>query len=176
MSRLGYIHIYLVMQLEPKMSEMEKLYITWDEFEAMTDIVAEKILADGKPDMLVGLVRGGLVPTVRLAHKLGVRMECIAWTLRDGELKEHSLTVEEALELGYKVAFIDDINDSGQTLAEVQAHYDYNGFFDTRYYTLISKTFSDFTVTGTAMNMDEDNDKWVVFPWEEEGTPVDVFH
>ena len=50
--------------------EMEKLVYTWEEQIADTNLICEKIDADEfKPDVIVGISRGGLIPGGKLSSK-----------------------------------------------------------------------------------------------------------
>lgn len=152
---------------------MNKNYLSWTDAEEMFASMAD-FLSEDKPDMVVGLARGGLVPAVWLSHKLGVPMEPIQWTTRDGDAKEHNYNVSEAIADGKQVVFVDDINDSGVTLEGVLNHYDVIHVETTvdlsrrcRYVTMMSKGSSVFEEDYSAYRIPEDQeDQWVVFPWE----------
>ena len=118
-----------------------------------------------RPDLIVGIKRGGLVPAVHLSHTFDVKMECVAWSTRDHVQREHNMVVSDAVDKGYNVVFVDDINDSGLTMSQLQKYYDSNRGDNVKYVTLISKTTSEFTVDYTANIVD--NDQWVQFFWED---------
>lgn len=145
----------------------EKMILDYIDITMMCESLANQ-MKDSKPDLVVGLTRGGLVPAVHLSHLLGVPMECVNWSTRDGDSREHNLNVSEAIEDGKTVVFVDDINDSGETLYGIMNHYDYTTTLrQCLYATLISKESSRFTVDFTADCIhSKDEDKWVVFPWE----------
>ncbi|WP_226963001.1 hypothetical protein [Streptomyces sp. C8S0] len=48
------------------------LYLAWDDIGAATTALAQQTLAVGVPQAVVGIVRGGLIPAVWIAHRLGV--------------------------------------------------------------------------------------------------------
>ena len=48
------------------------LYLTWDDIGLATTELAQQTLAAGVPQAVVGIVRGGLIPAVWIAHRLGV--------------------------------------------------------------------------------------------------------
>tara|TARA_R110000737_G_scaffold36157_4_gene55486 strand:+ start:3187 stop:3615 length:429 start_codon:yes stop_codon:yes gene_type:complete len=128
----------------------------------------EMILSIGRylditpPDMVVGLKRGGLVPAVSLSHMFGVPMESLSWSTRDFSQRELNLEVKDAVLEGLNVVFIDDINDSGATLTEVQEAY---GTADNiRYVSLVSRKGSVFNTDFTAAIIEDGT--WVEFPWE----------
>jgi uncharacterized protein len=118
-----------------------------------------------RPDLIVGIKRGGLVPAVHLSHTFDVKMECVAWSTRDHVQREHNMVVSDAVDKGHNVVFVDDINDSGLTMSQLQKYYDSNRGDNVKYVTLISKTTSEFTVDYTANVVD--NDQWVQFFWED---------
>jgi hypoxanthine phosphoribosyltransferase len=49
------------------------LDLTWAAFHSHVTAMAERIAADGRPSVVVGVLRGGMVPAVAVAHRLGVR-------------------------------------------------------------------------------------------------------
>ena len=50
-------------------------YIAYETFLADVEAVGEKLKADGwRPDFLIGIGRGGLVPAAYLSHRLGIAM------------------------------------------------------------------------------------------------------
>ncbi len=48
-------------------------FLFWNEFIQISQRLFENIQADGSPQVIIGLQRGGLIPAVRLSHLLGVR-------------------------------------------------------------------------------------------------------
>lgn len=109
-----------------------------------------------KPDIIVGLSRGGLVPGVMLSHMIGVPFKA----LNKDEMFQNS-KFEYANGL-----IIDDINDTGRTLADFSSKY--NGLFDmVRYAVIVNNESSSFDVDyyGCAYNKLDEPDWWV-FPWE----------
>lgn len=51
----------------------ESLDLSWAELDRVLWGVADEVSAGGVPDVVVGVLRGGMVPAVVLAHRLGVR-------------------------------------------------------------------------------------------------------
>jgi hypoxanthine phosphoribosyltransferase len=148
-----------------------KRYFDYIDITMMCESIAHQIKeSKERVDMVVGLSRGGLVPAVHLSHLLDVPMECVNWSTRDGDSREHNIRVAEAIENGLKVMFVDDINDSGNTLGGVMTHYDgLNDGYRCQYTTLVSKNSSRFIVDYAAEYIhSKDDDQWIVFPWEAE--------
>jgi len=101
------------------------MVLTWVDVTKTVDTIAGQIRADRMPDVLVGVLRGGLVPAVLLSHQLGVRevraVE-VVHTLDDtvNADKSGSPQVINAATLAnltsMDVLLVDDIAGSGDTL------------------------------------------------------------
>lgn len=99
--------------------------LTWPDVMEMVDVIAGQVRNDRLPDVVVGVLRGGLVPAVLLSHQLGVRriraVE-VARTLDNSVNADKSGTpqVVNPASLGdltgHDVLLVDDIAGSGDTL------------------------------------------------------------
>lgn len=125
----------------------------------VSSIINQMARADFRPDIVIGLSRGGIVPALLVSHYFDC--ECYIRnkeeTLFDIEFPQKNILV------------IDDINDSGSTLTTVnQELYQELELRDIRYATLINNESSAFTVdfSGNNFNRFEQSD-WFVFPWED---------
>jgi hypoxanthine phosphoribosyltransferase len=116
---------------------MKKIFYSWSEVEgAVLEIARQMQAHDWKPDYIVGLTRGGLVPANLLSQYTGIKMHTLNVSLRDSELGPESnlWMAEEAFGYipeedrkangGYrslpryrkKILIVDDINDQGSTI------------------------------------------------------------
>lgn len=115
---------------------MKKVYYTWQQVEgAVLDIARQMSAHDWKPDYIVGLTRGGLVPANLLSQYTGIKMHTLNVSLRDGNGGESNLWMaEDAIgsvpledsakygghkwveKLKKKILIVDDINDTGATI------------------------------------------------------------
>jgi len=116
---------------------MSKLYLTDDQIKkGVHDIIRQMSADNWRPDYIVGITRGGLIPAVLMSHYTGIRMETIDVRLRDSENSpEHALWMAEEA-YGYddkdyydpamghnktselkrkNILILDDINDTGAT-------------------------------------------------------------
>lgn len=115
---------------------MKKMYYDWQQVEgAVLEIARQMSAHDWKPDYIVGLTRGGLIPANLLSQYTGVKMHTLNVSLRDGDGGESNLWMaEDAIgavplerskafggakwvnQLKKKILIVDDINDTGATI------------------------------------------------------------
>jgi len=128
-----------------------KLFLSWDDIESITDVLAEKILAlDKKPFSLYGCPRGGLIPAVMLSHKTGIAYQHL-----------NAAQLSKTADLSH-IMVIDDICDSGKTVAELRENYN-----KIRVATLHTKLESPYqpNIYGKVVG-----DEWLVYPWEKQNS------
>jgi hypoxanthine phosphoribosyltransferase len=145
--------------------------ISYDRFLADLETVAGKIEADQwRPDFIVGIGRGGLVPGAFLSHRTGIPLLSV-----DHSSKVYGFADELLLKLaassiaGQRFLFIDDINDSGGTIKYLRETVLSNGAVpgSVRFAVLINNMSSQATVEYWSRSIDRSVDKeWFVFPWE----------
>jgi hypoxanthine phosphoribosyltransferase len=115
---------------------MKKVYYTWQDVERQTQEILRQLQHDTwRPDYVVGLTRGGLIPANLISQYLGISMETLKVSLRDDHSQPESnlwMAIDaygsdpevfvETYPGGNYVAgrknilIVDDINDSGATL------------------------------------------------------------
>lgn len=161
-----------------------KTYLTNTAVEHLVQSIARDIEKENwRPDYIVGITRGGLVPANLLSQYLDVKMYSLDVCLRDHcdamGPESNAWMAEDALD-GKNILIVDDINDSGATLQWIADDWkrsnrpfspEWKDVFsnNVRIATLINKPSSDFkdiSYFGKEIATDEDN-VWVVFPWEE---------
>jgi hypoxanthine phosphoribosyltransferase len=128
---------------------MKKIYYSWKDIQGATYDIARKIYKDNwRPDYVVGITRGGLIPATLLSQYLEVPCETLKVSLRDGGECESNLWMAEDA-FGYvpmdqrgtvhfevtglpvredssnperkkNILIVDDINDTGATLAWIK--------------------------------------------------------
>ncbi|PZU61048.1 MAG: phosphoribosyltransferase [Sphingobium sp.] len=153
----------------------ELFYISFDGFLADVGAVAEQVSgAEWKPDFIIGIGRGGLVPAVFLSHRLDLPMLSIDHSSKVPGFADELLgKVAAKSAAGVRLLFVDDINDSGGTIDYIRRLLADNGcdHGNLRFAVLINNSRSKVEVDYWAQMIDRDEDKrWFVFPWEAVGT------
>lgn len=145
---------------------MEFLRISWEEGANLCEQLVHKT-EDYRPDVLVGVSRGGLVPLrifsdMRNIRKIGVLG--IQFYNKIGETRGFpEITHDMPINIeGKKVLIIDDVADTGKSLIAAKEYIDRKGASDIRIATLHYKPTSmvkpDYFIDTTTA--------WIIYPWE----------
>jgi uncharacterized protein len=153
------------------MSTPELLYINNDQFIADVRTLAATLGAgDWHPDFIVGIGRGGLVPAVFLSHATGIALLSVDHSSKVPTFGDELLEKLAAkTRTGTRLLIVDDINDSGRTLAYLRCKFlEAEGVADNlRIAVLIDNIRSIESVDYRARTIDREQEKrWFVFPWE----------
>jgi xanthine phosphoribosyltransferase len=166
---------------------MKKIYYTWQDVEHQTQEILRQLQLDAwRPDYVVGLTRGGLVPANLISQYLGCRMETLKVSLRDGNECESNLWMAEDafghdMEQPKNILIVDDINDTGATLNYIREDWSSGCFPDNprwsevwgnnvRVAVLVDNESSKnkIPVSYSAVDLNKaEEDCWIVFPWED---------
>ena len=145
---------------------------TWNQIYSMLRSQAGKIRCSGfKPDVIVGVARGGWVParvlsdllgidslaTVRVKFYLGVDVTRAAPVLTQGVSADVT---------GKKVLLVDDIADTGESLRVAMEHLQQQRVAEVRVATVYRKPLSVVTPDF----YEKETGRWVVFPWDAKET------
>jgi hypoxanthine phosphoribosyltransferase len=146
----------------------EREVLTWDDFGSASRELAVEVVRDGfMPDVVVAIARGGLLLAGGIAYALGVK-SCGAFNVEfytgiGTVLPEPVLLpplMEHASLEGQKVLLVDDVSDSGKTLAMV---VDLIGEMGAEVKTVVL-----YTKPRTIFEPDytwRRTDRWITFPW-----------
>lgn len=157
---------------------MKKVHYEYNQIQRWCNRIAMDILKSGwRPDYVVGITRGGLVPGVILSHMLGVPMNTLKVALRDDDQDcEHNCWMPEDVVNDKNILIVDDINDTGETLKWIREDWDKSvnqGNIAGRWHkqvkvaVIINNLASDEQVDWCAMDINKVDDPcWIVFPWE----------
>jgi xanthine phosphoribosyltransferase len=97
---------------------MKKHIINRREFKNLVNKLCRDIAISGwRPDYVVGITRGGLMPAVMISHYFDIPCQTLKVSLRDGNGGESNLWMaEDALGYPKQEIFIEDENDVGAVL------------------------------------------------------------
>lgn len=146
---------------------LEREVLTWEAFGEAARELAQLVVADFRPDVVVAVARGGLVPAGAVSYALGTKAigtlnvefyTDVAETLPDPVVLPPLL--DSAALAGLKALVVDDVADSGRTLALVLDLVRSYGA-EARSAVLYSKPTSviepDYVWRRTGL--------WITFPW-----------
>jgi len=122
---------------------MKKVKLNWQQIESCIQELCRQMHNQGwRPDYVVGITRGGLVPAVMISQYLDVPMHTLKVSLRHGtdDCESNLWMADEAFGVtpledldavgsrwdpSYrkKILIVDDINDSGATLQWIQKNW-----------------------------------------------------
>lgn len=125
------------------------------------------------PDLILGILRGGMINSVILSHFYGgTPIVAVDYSSKRGagnDIGTSPIHRQElpTLTMGQKrVLIVDDICDSGYTLAEIVKAYESQGHVVDCYVSYLKES-SVFLRTDRTWVIPKDS-PWIVFPWERE--------
>jgi len=122
----------------------------------LMNIIRQMYMDGFKPDVVVGLVRGGTIPANLISQFLDIPCYMV-------NKNEPSHILPE----GQKVLVIDDINDSGKAMTEISNYLTHEYESNFKFATLVSNEGSCFEVDYYSIEINKiEEDLWIVFPWE----------
>lgn len=159
--------------------------MSWEEIVCLVNDLARQItLSNWRPDYIVGLTRGGVIPAVMLSHYFNIPCSTLEVSLRDGGGCESNLRMaEEAfgheMEKPKNILIVDDINDSGATINWIKADWpsgcspnDSDRWAkvwenNVKFAVLVDNSASDAYSNFCSMSINKaERDVWIDFPWE----------
>jgi hypoxanthine phosphoribosyltransferase len=153
-------------------SDLEYEVPSWNQIYKMLLDLAEKIRKSGfKPDVIVGVSRGGWPPARVLSDLLGnpnlanVKAEfylSVAETKGQPALTQPVSTTVS----GMRALVIDEIADTGESLKLVKAHLFERGATEVKIATIYYKPWSIIVPD----YYEKKTSNWVIFPWERKET------
>ena len=161
---------------------MNKRHIKFKEYKSLVSNICRSIqMSEWKPDYIVGITRGGLLPAVMISHWFSAPMQSLDVSLRDGGSTVSNLGMAEDAYEGKNILIVDDINDTGATLNWIMKDWpsgchpdairwpsiwNNNVKFAVVFDNLASKCNVAMDFCGEEINKAENN-VWIEFPYEE---------
>lgn len=151
-----------------RLGESKYLRVSWEKLEELVEDLAEEIMSKYEFDILVGILRGGMIVAHLLSDILGVDeiypVGCSSYIdiYQRSQVRIYHPLIIDNLE-GKKVLIVDDVADSGETLKKiVEKVISPKSPKDFRTATLHIKPWSIFKPDYYV----EKVDAWIVYPWE----------
>jgi|TARA_B110000908_G_C10256827_1_gene456170 hypoxanthine phosphoribosyltransferase len=147
----------------------EKIKLTWEDVDFITNIVSESISKKNiKFDTIVALGRGGLIPGAILSYKLDVKnLQNLGINTRQEDGQYVETLIYQRPTITGNVLVVDDINDSGKTFEAVNSliKSEYPDIGELLYCSLTTRyntNFNENNISGKIINTSD----WLVFPWD----------
>ena len=156
--------------------------VSWEHINTLSRIVAKNMRMSGfQPDMIIGLARGGFVPSRNLADLLGVKdlvsIKVGHWGVTATKDGKAELKYPIKIDLtGKKILIVDDITDTGDSMILAKDYVQSLGPAEIKTATLMHINHSKFVPDFYAEEIDKDDWMWFIFPWcfvEDVGSLID---
>jgi len=164
---------------------MKTITYDWDKVSnAVRDIAMSMYKDQWRPDYIVGITRGGLVPAVMLSHMTGILMHTLCVQLAANGLEENTESncwmSEDAF--GYEkdpknILILDDINRGGDAMEWIMKDWqasclpenekwDQVWHNNVRFAALLSSPNSIVDTDYWSAEFSDEEENWIEFPWE----------
>ena len=144
--------------------------VSWNEIETWCDSIREKVSLSFKPDTIVGISRGGLVPGRILSDMMWIKdlqsVKTEHWGLTATVDGKASIKNRSVLFLEKKrVLLVDDITDTGESMTLAKEYISEFSPMEVRTAALLHINRSRFVPDFYAEEIDNSNWTWFIFPW-----------
>lgn len=145
---------------------------TWERIYGLLLDLASKVRRNGfKPDVIVGVARGGWPPARVMSDLLeNPEVASVKADFYSGVAENKGqpvITQSVSLSVkGKKILIVDDVADTGKSLALVKEHLKERGASEVKAATIYYKPWSEFTPD----YFERKTSHWIVFPWERKET------
>lgn len=148
---------------------MNKIHYSYDELRQDILVIIRNLEhAWWRPELILGIARGGLIPANYLSQWYDIPMFVYHYSLRDHKrIDAFDGTLAGAV-MNKNVLIVDDICDSGKTMQAIELqieHVDCSPKFACLHYNIGQDTFEPHFYS-KEINKKEDP-IWIVYPWEE---------
>ena len=152
---------------------MQQTYLSWDKVEFLVNKVIKDIESSGKKyDWIIGINRGGLVPSVLISHRLGIPHGVLTVTHYEGKKmleqiqKDLYVSGIKFIKPHHNILMVDDIADSGVCLREAKSTLNKCDPDAKNIDTVTLHYKAKSVIKPTYFAEEVPNDSWTNFPWE----------
>ena len=145
--------------------------VSWNRIHDLSKTVAKNVRNSGfQPDLIIGLARGGFVPSRNLADLLGVNdlvsIKVVHWGVTATKDGKAELKYPIKIDLKEKkVLIVDDITDTGESMIVAKDYVQSLGPAEIKTATLMHINHSKFVPDFYAEEVDKNDWMWFIFPW-----------
>ena len=141
---------------------MKQVFLSYHDIHTDCIELAKKIKKKYKPEKLILISRGGLIPGSVIANYLGIQdVDVIALKTYADRKRSKEIKVYKRIKSEKKLVVIDDLVDSGET-AKIVKEMMPNSKFVVLYAKTSGKKQADLHL------YDFKDSDWLVFPWEQD--------
>ena len=141
---------------------MKQVFLSYHDIHTDCIELAKKIKKRYKPEKLILISRGGLIPGSIIANYLGIQdVDVIALKTYADRKRSKEIKVYKRIKSEKKLVVIDDLVDSGET-AKIVKEMMPNSKFVVLYAKTSGKKQADLHL------YDFKDSDWLVFPWEQD--------
>ena len=141
---------------------MKQVFVSYHDSHTDCIELAKIIKKKFKPEKLILISRGGLIPGSIIANYLGIQdIDVIAMKTYSNRKRTNKIEIFKRIKSQKKLVVIDDLVDSGETAKIVKSMMP-NSKFVTLYAKTSGKKQADLHL------YDFKDSDWLVFPWEQD--------
>lgn len=143
--------------------------LSWEKIIELSKEVSKKILQDKfRPDIIVGITRGGWIPSVLISDELGLKdllaLKIEHWGITASKDEKARVKFPLNIDLaGKKILLVDDLTDTGESIELAIEHLKELNAKEVKTATLLHKTQSSSNPDFYAKKVEKW--KWITFPW-----------
>lgn len=145
----------------------DKLFLTWEQFHQDTNQLVDKIKIEyPHPDYtkkfkgIIAIARGGYIPAVIIAHKLGIKnVRSVSMSTYDEENVKRDTVVNDIFRDDEVWLVVDELTDSGSSLKTLKEYLP-----ASIYVTVYAKPKGINEADLYSVSVEQT--RWIVFPWE----------
>ncbi len=144
--------------------------VSWSDIEKWCSAIRAQVVDNFSPEVIIGLSRGGLVPSRILSDSLWIKdllsIKTEHWGITATKSGQAVLNDPGKLNLkGKKVLIVDDITDTGQSMKLAYDFVKSQEPADIRSATMLHITRSEFVPDFYGELVDQKQWTWFIFPW-----------